>query len=221
MRPVLAHGIGALMRMLSTARCGRVCSLRSLVRLFLVTSALVSCFSAHGTQHVENAFEQRHAHEHGKVSLNIVVDRNSLVVELDAPAANVVGFEHAPRNATERSAVSAAIAMIRGGRALFGTPEAAKCRFVSAEFAEPAATPDEDDHSGTHAAGAEEHGHEQHSNYEPKFTYECAHPEQLAWIEPWIVSKLLKVTEVRVNLITPTGQRSETAKNAHVRIGLR
>ena len=35
-------------------------------------------------------------HEHGVASLNLVVDGNLVSLELDSPAANLVGFEHTP-----------------------------------------------------------------------------------------------------------------------------
>ena len=60
-------------------------------RCLLIFCASALCVNA-------EEFEQHHAHEHGKVTLNVAIDESTLVVELDAPAINVVGFEHAPRN---------------------------------------------------------------------------------------------------------------------------
>ncbi len=65
-------------------------------RGWAVTAVLAAflCGSAAGEE-----FEQHHAHEHGKVTLNVAVDAAALLVELDAPAVNVVGFEHSPPDA--------------------------------------------------------------------------------------------------------------------------
>jgi hypothetical protein len=159
-------------------------------------------------------FEQHHAHEHGKVTLNVAVDAGALLVALDAPAVNVVGFEHTPRTPQERAAARHASEFIRSGHSLIGAPPGAGCRFVSAEFAEPKW---EGDSEPTEA----EHGKtEEHADYEARFKYRCDHPEELAWFEPWLIAKLLNVTETRINLITPSGQRSETVTNARARVRL-
>ena len=85
---------------------------------------------------------------------------------------------------------------------------------MSAEFAEPKW---EGDSEPTEA----EHGKtEEHADYEARFKYRCDHPEELAWFEPWLIAKLLNVTETRINLITPSGQRSETVTNARARVRL-
>jgi hypothetical protein len=148
--------------------------------------------------------EQHHAHEHGKVTLNVAVADTALVLELDAPAANVVGFEHAPRSDAERATVASAANLLERGSALIGTPKDARCRFVSSELTQPTwASKDE------------------HADYEARFTYRCDEPKSLTWFEPWLVDKLSHVTELRVNLITPSGQRTETAESSHVRISLR
>jgi Protein of unknown function (DUF2796) len=164
-----------------------------------------------------DGFEQHHAHEHGKVTLNIAVDSPTLSMELDAPAANVVGFEHAPRTSPERAAVANAPAFIRAGRSLIGVPPAAGCHFVNTEFTEPKWEPDNEPAAAESKTGA---AHEAHADYEARFSFRCDHPELLAWLEPWLLLKLMNVTEARINILTPSGQRTETVTNprAHIRL---
>jgi hypothetical protein len=163
-------------------------------------------------------FEQHHAHEHGKVTLNVAIDAATFVAELDAPAVNVAGFEHAPRTREERAAAQQASQFIEAGRGLLGFPPAAECRFSHTQFTEPHWEP-------AAAAGADQHGKEsggeEHADYEARFTYQCAHPEALAWFEPWLLARLLNVREARINLITRTGQRSELVTGPRTRISLR
>jgi hypothetical protein len=175
--------------------------------------------SLSGSRGEAEEFEQHHAHEHGKVTLGVAIAGPALVIALDAPAANVVGFEHAPRDATERTATESAAKLIRTGNGLIGVPPEAKCHFENTEFTEPKWESDPE----PGAAHEHEHGeeHEHHADYEARFTYRCQNPQQLAWFEPWLLSHLLNVTEARVNLITPSGQRSEVVKTARTRISLR
>jgi uncharacterized protein DUF2796 len=198
---------------------------RALAGRLLAAVFIALCGTAWANDLDGEAFEQHHAHEHGKVTLNIAVDGGSLVAELDAPAANVVGFEHAPRNATERATAAAAATLIRTGRGIFATPDSARCRFVKTDFTESTSESNDDERgqaNGKTAKGGDaDHGQEHHADYEARFSYECANPAQLTWIEPLILAKLLNVTEARVTVITPKGQRSDAVKGPHDRIQLR
>ncbi|HWM70386.1 MAG TPA: DUF2796 domain-containing protein [Steroidobacteraceae bacterium] len=179
-------------------------------RCLLIFCASALCVNA-------EEFEQHHAHEHGKVTLNVAIDESTLVVELDAPAINVVGFEHAPRTKTERAATQQATQYIQTGRGLLGFPPAADCHFLRTELTEPHwETPEAEASEATVA----HNGSEEHADYEARFTYHCGHPAALAWLEPWLLAKLLNLTEARVNLITPTGQRSESVIAPRARVQL-
>jgi hypothetical protein len=185
--------------------------------IFLLLGACVSRAGVCVSRVHPDEFEQHHAHEHGKVTLNVAIDASTFVVELDAPAVNVVGFEHAPRTREEHAAAQQASQFIQAGRGLLGFPPAAECRFSRTEFKEPHWEPPA-------AAGADENSKEsdsdEHADYEARFTYRCGHPEALSWFEPWLLAKLLNVTEARINLITPTGQRSESVTDSRKRISL-
>jgi hypothetical protein len=185
--------------------------------IFLLLGACVSRVGVCVSHPHADEFEQHHAHEHGKVTLNVAIDASTFVVELDAPAVNVVGFEHAPRTPEERAAAQQASQFIQAGRGLLGLPPAAACRLSRTEFTEPHWEPPA-------AAGADEHGtdsgSEEHADYEARFTYHCGHPEALSWFEPWLLAKLLNVTEARINLITPNGQHSESVTDSRKRISL-
>jgi len=50
-------------------------------------------------------FVQKGVHEHGRATLTLAVDGAALTNTLEAPAANVVGFEHPPKTADESAAV--------------------------------------------------------------------------------------------------------------------
>jgi hypothetical protein len=180
------------------------------VRCLLIFCASTLCANA-------DEFEQHHAHEHGKVTLNVAIDGSTLMVELDAPAINVVGFEHAPRTKSEQAAAQQATQFIRAGRGLLGFPPAAECHFRGTDLTEPHWEAPEAE--AAEAAGAHNDS-EEHADYDAKFTYQCDHPAALAWLEPWLLAKLLNVTEARINLVTPAGQRSEsvTAPRAQVKL---
>ncbi len=156
----------------------------------------------------DDDFEQHAAHEHGKVAVNIAIDGNTLRVELYAPALHVVGFEHAPRSDAERRASAAAGQWLRAGRGIVGVPRGAACRLSGSEVTTPDSGPD-------HEAEA------QHSDYEAAYTFECAAPQALAWVELWLLDRLEGVEELEVSMITPRGTTSRELPATERRIALR
>lgn len=172
-------------------------------RWTLSLSTVALCFTANGASSAEG-FEQHEAHEHGKVTLNVAIESNRLTIELDSPAANVVGFEHAPRTYTEKAAAIEAGAFLTSAKGLFGVPAAAGCRSTEVKLTPP----QWDEHEG-------------HADYEVLFVYQCDAPEKLLWIEPWLLDKLRNVTEARVNTITAAGQHSEVVTHPRARIALK
>ena len=55
---------------------------------------------------------QASSHEHGRSSMNIVLEDRIVAVEVMGPMANFVGFEHAPSSDQEREAVAGARATL-------------------------------------------------------------------------------------------------------------
>jgi hypothetical protein len=180
-------------------------------RWTLSLSAVALCLAANGASSAEE-FEQHEAHEHGKVTLNVAIESSRLTIELDSPAVNVVGFEHAPRTPEEKAAAKAADDFLKSGRGLFGVPPAAECRSIEVKLTPP--------HWEEESAAKHEE-HEHHADYEAQFVYQCGAPAKLEWIEPWLLDKLRNVTEARVNTITSAGQRSQVVSRARARISLR
>ena len=95
------------------------------------------------------------AHEHGAALLGITLDGERLYVDLDTPADNVLGFEHAPSSDAQRETLAAARRELESG-ALFVPAEAAGCTLESGDADIELAEGDGE----AHAAG-EEHGHDE------------------------------------------------------------
>jgi hypothetical protein len=68
--------------------------------------------------HGHDEHRQHGTHVHGIAALNLASEGKEVHVELDSPAANIVGFEHAPSSAEDRAALDQAIATLSDGAAL-------------------------------------------------------------------------------------------------------
>ncbi|MDF5653122.1 DUF2796 domain-containing protein, partial [Vibrio parahaemolyticus] len=106
-----------------------------------------------------NEYRQHGAHVHGHVEFNIAQDGKDLLVEITAPGADVVGFEHAPENAQQEQALKQAVATLEDSNALFAINSQADCNieeaYVSHNLSE---THEEHDHS--------EHDHDDHAHHD-------------------------------------------------------
>ncbi|MCG6368641.1 ZrgA family zinc uptake protein, partial [Vibrio fluvialis] len=75
----------------------------------------------------QEGFRQHDAHVHGQVEFNIAQDGHDLLLEITAPGADVVGFEHAPENTEQENQLKAAVEKLSQADLMVQINEAAKC----------------------------------------------------------------------------------------------
>ena len=156
------------------------------------------------------------AHEHGVGRLNAVLDGQALELELDSPAMNLVGFEHAATSAADKAKVAAARKQLENPLALFNLPKAAGCVISTQELNSPlfgdkpeADHDDDDDHDAKD--GAHEHHHD-HSEIHAHYQFTCATPTALSNLDLTQVFKTFPATQkIQVQLIGPSGQQGVEA----------
>lgn len=171
------------------------------------------------------------AHEHGHSALNIAIEGNDLAMELEAPGADIVGFEYVASTDADRAKIAAAIAMLSDPLSLFVLPAAAGCTVVSVEAALEGADKDHDhddhaehkedkDHAGhdhdDHAHddhGHEEHGHEDHaedksavhSEFHAEYRLTCTDPSAIDGIGFAFFEVFPNAVEIDVQLVSDRG----------------
>ncbi|WP_271273611.1 DUF2796 domain-containing protein [Aliamphritea hakodatensis] len=126
----------------------------------LLASSMASTASQAGD---DNGFErQLGSHQHGEAHLDIALDGNELVLSLMSPAANIVGFEYAPKTDKERQKVSDAKQFLLDAESWLGIPAAAGCTLEQAAFTESAEDHDKHDDHEKH----DDHDHEKHDDHD-------------------------------------------------------
>ncbi len=155
------------------------------------------------------------AHEHGVAHLNAVLDGSTLEIELDSPAMNLVGFEHAAQSDADKAKVAAVRAQLEQPLKLLGLTAAAGCKESEQELESPlfgdAPAKDEDGDEHDHAHG--------HSDIHAHYHFECAKPDQLATLDLTPLFKTYPSTQkIQVQLIGPNGQKGVEATPAKATI---
>ncbi|MDH5920515.1 DUF2796 domain-containing protein [Vibrio splendidus] len=172
-------------------------------------------------------FRSHEAHVHGKVEVNIAQDGQELLVEVTAPGADVVGFEHAPETAEQKKVFEQAIAQLNKPEELFGFNNASctlKFKSVTNTLED-----DHDDHAGhDHAEGEHddheghdhaEHDHDDHEGHDHsegghgeftvEYHYQCSDIEKLDTVNTQWFSKFSNTKSMTVNLLTDSAQIQE------------
>ena len=155
----------------------------------------------HDADHAHDTLGQR-KHVHGAVTFNIALEGETLAIELEAPADNVVGFEKSPRNDAERTAIADANRWLASGRGIALVPRNAGCRLLSVDFTPP-----------KFGAG--------HADYRARVAYRCPNPSALEWVELRALERLLEVDKVEVNVVTASVQRQTELAAGGARVSLR
>jgi hypothetical protein len=160
------------------------------------------------------------AHEHGVGRLNAALDGQTLELELDSPAMNLVGFEHAATTDADKARVAAARAQLEKPLTLFNLPKAAGCVVSTQELASPLfgdkADADDDHDDDAKDEGGDEHHHD-HSEIHAHYQFSCSAPGALKNLDLANIFNTFPATQkIQVQLISPSGQQGVevTAKAA-------
>ncbi len=124
---------------------------------------------AFSTSVAAEEFRQHEAHVHGHVELNIAQDGNELLMEITAPGADVVGFEHQPENEQQQAVLAKALEVLNQPSKVIQLNANAKCSIEHVHVqANLASEEDEEhhDHDATEHEHEHEHEHEEHSHAE-------------------------------------------------------
>ncbi|HCV39632.1 DUF2796 domain-containing protein [Pseudomonas vlassakiae] len=174
--------------------------------LLALPFALLPLAVAHA--HDEHDHDHAHgtlgAHEHGVARLNAVLDGNTLELELDSPAMNLVGFEHMASSDADKAKVAAVRQQLEQPLKLFALASSAGCKEDQQELESPlfgdAAKADDD-------GDEHEKGHV-HSDINAHYQLTCATPEKLTQIDLAPLYKAFPATQkINVQLIGPNGQK--------------
>ena len=99
------------------------------ISLVFCLSALILFFIC--ITKARSAERQLDAHNHGFGELNVAIEGQTVVIELNSPAFNIVGFEHSPETNKDKAAIKDAVSVLNDGSKLFLFPTTAGCRLAS------------------------------------------------------------------------------------------
>ncbi|EGQ8081336.1 TPA: DUF2796 domain-containing protein [Vibrio parahaemolyticus] len=184
-------------------------------------------------------YRQHSAHVHGHVEFNIAQDGSDLLLEITAPGADVVGFEHAPENAEQEKTLQHAVATLEDSNALFAINPQAQCEIEEVHVEHTLGGQHEEhehhDHEGhdhdEHAhhdhdghEGHEGHDHSEHSDhgeFTVQYRFHCAQVGELSHIQTDWFNQFPSTESVTVNLFTDTTQSATSLTKSNTQIAIK
>ena len=200
------------------------------MRTWISFAAAVGFAAAAGTGHAQQ--REAGAHEHGRGTLNVAVEGSRLSMELEAPGADIVGFEHKARTQKQKAAVAAANKQLAAPQALFELPATAGCALKDAKVAFQA---EDHDHGHGHGArhdpkegtkgggrgGAKEgHADDEHSVFRVEYTFDCKAPASITSIGFGYFKAFAGAEKLDVTVVTSKQQNRFEVNRAMPRIDL-
>lgn len=176
--------------------------------LLALPFALLPLAVAHAAAEHDHDHDHEHgslgAHEHGVGRLNASLEGEILELELESPAMNLVGFEHAATSAADKAKVAAVRAKLEKPAALINLADA-KCTLEQKVLQSPLFG-DEPDHEEPADEDGDEH-HE-HSEIHAQYRFRCVAPGSLTHLDLAPLFKEFPATQkILVQLIGPSGQQ--------------
>ena len=140
--------------------------------------------------------QQQHAHVHGQLKLDVAIDGPTVVIDMESPLDNIVGFERAPKTEAEKKTVADAIAQLRAADQLFAIDPAANCKLGPVDLHSPAlglGNPDPNAPVG-------------HADLDATFSFNCTHAAAARFIDVGLFAAFGHARQIDAQIASAQGQ---------------
>jgi hypothetical protein len=178
-----------------------------MIKVFAISLALLTSLTqAWATDAQRPAHTHSHgAHAHGKGELELTVQANLISGTFRTPMDSLLGFEHQPKTDAQKKAVAQLRQDLANPTVILLPNAEAKCS------------------PKMHAANSAMFTGQvkgSHSELEYQFSFECAAPEKLTGLEFNALKQFKRLSQVRVQIASPKGQRAVVLNKKNHRLTL-
>lgn len=160
------------------------------------TGLAIACALLAATPFLGAQAQQQHAHVHGQLKLDVAVDGPTVVIEMESPLDNIVGFEHAPKTDAEKKAVEDAVAQLRAADKLFVVDPAANCKLGPVDLRSGAlglGNPDPGEPAG-------------HADLDATFSFNCTNAAAAKFIDVNLFTTFKGLRQIDSQIASAQGQ---------------
>lgn len=172
----------------------------------------------HGDHH-----QQQETHLHGQVEMTLAIEGNTIELNLESPAANIVGFEHSASTPEQHASVNRAKSILDSPEQLL-TFIGTGCKATRQEVDVSAVLAAEDDDHKEEAHDEhdehDEHG-ETHSEISARYQFHCAQGAKLTAIKVQLFDLFPGIETVRAAWVSDSHQASAMLTADSITINLK
>ncbi len=154
------------------------------MKLSVLLAALLIALPAHA----------QHKHVHGEGRLDLAIDGETVTLDLLLPLDAVTGFERAPKNDKEKTALASAEKLFNDAPALFVPTPAAQCAVRSVEVGMP------------------KFGNGEHADVAARYVFRCTNPAALKGIETTLFKHFKRLYRLETQRIGPMSHGGQGAQ---------
>ena len=156
--------------------------------------------------------QQKHrhagAHVHGTGKLDVAIEGNKLSIALEAPADDILGFEHAPKTPDQKAKLDRAVIRLKDAGTIFKTSADANCKLVKAE-------------AGLQLPDPKTNKSSEHADFTGTFEFECAAITKLTVIDLGYFAAFPGAGKLAITIVTSKAQTAREATKGKPRIDLK
>ena len=149
------------------------------------------------------------AHQHGVATLDVGVEPSRVMLELDTPLDNLLGFERAPRSDAERERAEGLVKKLKAADGLFRIDSAAGCTLAKVTLVSPVL-----------GLGGEVPDKEGHADLQGRFEFACKAGNKAGFVEVGLFDAFASLKRIDLQVVTPRGQLKATLVKPASRVAL-
>ncbi|EEZ00945.1 predicted zinc-binding protein [Vibrio sp. RC586] len=200
-----------------------------------------------GNALADHQHRQHEAHVHGQVELNIAQDGHDLLIEITAPGADVIGFEHAPQDEAQQKVLKQALDTLHLPKELFVLNNKAQCETRDVLIKHNLGGEEHEDHHSHQEGEAHDHdtahdhsehdhaahdhqGHDhegdehddehQHGTFTVQYQFHCEAINELKQIDTQWFQHFPSTEKIQTNVLTEKQQSALQLNAKQTRISL-
>jgi hypothetical protein len=145
--------------------------------------------------YAESGLHGKKAHTHGVSKIELMISDETIRINLESPANNIVGFEHVASNMEEKNHLKRAHSILSTPASIFSF-HGTHCKPISSSVIINGLTKEANEH----------HPHSTHKEITAKYQFECESSKNLTYIKTQLFNKFSNISEINVTWITDTKQ---------------
>ncbi|MGI9425912.1 MAG: DUF2796 domain-containing protein, partial [Hyphomicrobiaceae bacterium] len=155
-------------------------------------------------------------HEHGHGAFNVAIDGRRVSMELEAPGADIVAFEHKPTTKRQETAVASAKSTLSDLAKVIKLPEAAGCVLQNATVELHVADRRDGDQKPEASTGTDT----THTEFFAAYDVVCTSPTKITWLAFPYFDTFPRAQELDVSIVGPKSQKKFDVGRDNARIEL-